>query len=110
MDRIIEVVRQEETGRDPDYNTPITTEVLIARSWAEKQDVSDSERIRAAQVGATITTRFRVYYSSTLEGLDPTYQIRFGNRLYDVSGVKEIGRREGLEITATARADAKEPA
>lgn len=104
LDRRIVILLPQETGRD-DWNNPIIERVEVARVWAKKTDVRDSERIRAQEVGATITTRFVIRYSSQVRNVDPTHLIAFDGRVYDISAVKEVGRREGLEITATARAE-----
>jgi head-tail adaptor len=75
--------------------------------WAEKLDISDGERLRGEQVGASITTRFRVLYSPVYADLNAKDALLLEGRRYDIVGVKEIGRREGLEITATATTDGK---
>ena len=72
---------------------------------AEKRDVSDAERWRAGEVQAHITTRFRVRWSEFTAGLTPKDRLVYEGRVYDISGIKELGRRRTLEITAAARAD-----
>jgi SPP1 family predicted phage head-tail adaptor len=71
--------------------------------WASYYPISDSERLRAAEVAATITARFRIRW-----GLDvgPTDRLVFDGRIYEIVGVKEIGRHKGQEITAGSRAEA----
>lgn len=73
--------------------------------WASKADISDGERWRAGEVQAHITTRFRVRWSAFSAGITPKDRLVCGGVTYDISGIKEIGRRELLEITAAARAD-----
>jgi SPP1 family predicted phage head-tail adaptor len=73
--------------------------------WAAKADVSDGERWRAGEVAAHITTRFRVRWSLFMAGITPKDRLTCEGREYDISGLKEIGRREGIEITAAARVD-----
>lgn len=73
--------------------------------WAEKTDISDGERWRAGAVAAHVTTRFRVRHSSETATLTPKDRLVCEGRTYDISGIKELGRRVGLEITAAARAD-----
>lgn len=73
--------------------------------WASKQDVSDGERWRAGEVAAHITTRFVVRYSAFSADLTPKDRLVVDGVTYGITGVKEIGRREALEITASARAD-----
>jgi SPP1 family predicted phage head-tail adaptor len=72
--------------------------------WAEVRPISDGERWRAQelQVAAVATDRFRIRWGVGVTVLD---RIRFDGREFEISGVKELGRRVGQEITATARAE-----
>ena len=79
--------------------------VDLARVRASKKDLSDGERVRAQQVGAEITTRFQIRWSVNWSGLNSKDRCECEGREYEVVGVKEIGRREGIEITANARTD-----
>ena len=79
-----------------DYGPPV---------WAERRFVSDREQIAAAQVAARITARFVVRWSDLTGAITPKDRLICEGREYDITGVKEIGRREGVEITAAARAD-----
>lgn len=88
-----------------DLNEDVITWVTFATVFAEKTDVSDGERVRAAEVGAELTTRFRILYSNQVSDLSPRDRCVLGTLVYDITGVKEIGRRVGLEITASARQD-----
>ncbi len=67
--------------------------------------VSDGERLKAGQTLADQTARFTIRWSSEVADVNPKDRIQFDGRVYDIGGVKELGRREWLEITATARAD-----
>lgn len=73
--------------------------------WVKRTDVSDAERLRAAEVGAKVTTRFLVRYSNFLELLNPRDRLMFEGRAYDIHFVKEVRRRVMLEVTASARTD-----
>ena len=78
----------------------------LATVWAAKRDISDGERTRAAETGATITTRFTTHWTETTAGLDGRDRVSCEGREYDVVGVKETaGFHIGVEITATARAE-----
>ena len=86
----------------------IETWAELATVWASKKDVSDRERMQAQEVSAEITTRFVILYSTDVNDVNPKDRIEHpvsSGTYYDIYGVKEIGRREGFEITATARAD-----
>ncbi|MGR3452882.1 phage head closure protein [Pseudooceanicola sp.] len=78
---------------------------VLAEVWAQSMPLSDGERWRAGSIGATATHRFRIRYSSQVADLNPKDRLVFEGRVYDISGVKELGRRTGLEVTASARVD-----
>ena len=103
-DRRITIERY--TGEDRDsFNNPVKNWAPLATVWAEKNDVSDGERVAAQEAGAEITTRFRILWSPDVASVDPKCRIVLDGRVYDVTGVKEIGTRVGLEITTVARAE-----
>lgn len=104
LDRRIQFQRFTET--DDGYGTVQSWADHGSPVWARKTDVSDSERWRAGEVSATITTRFVVRYSSFTADISPVDRLTYDGKIYDISGVKEIdGRRAWREITAAARAD-----
>ena len=103
LDRKITLQRRAST--QDAAGAPVLIWRTIAIVWASKRDVSDGERIAAAEVSATITTRFQIRFDRDWSDLNPKDRVVFDGRAYDIWGIKEIGRREGLEITATARAD-----
>lgn len=108
LDRRVDLLRA--TVAEDDQGDEVTTWSPIATVWAAKADLSDRERILAAQVATSVTTRFRLRWSSLWSGLDTQDRLRCEGRLYDIVGApKEIGRREGLEITACARAERPAP-
>lgn len=74
--------------------------------WASKREASDRERMAAMEVSATITARFQVRYSAFTAGITPKDRLICEGREFNIVGIKELGRREGFEITANARADA----
>jgi SPP1 family predicted phage head-tail adaptor len=73
--------------------------------WAERRLVSDREQIAAAQVAARITARFVVRWSPLTGKITPKDRLICEGVEYDITGIKEIGRRVGVEISASARAD-----
>jgi SPP1 family predicted phage head-tail adaptor len=74
----------------------------IATAWAAVMPISDGERWRAGEVAAHVTHRFQVRWGIGVEVAD---RVLYDGRTFEISGVKEIGRREGQEITAAARAE-----
>ena len=104
LDRRITIERYGVTYDE--FNQPIEAWTELAKRWASKQDVSDGEKLRAAQVGATVTTRFHVRYDSVTKTITAADRIVYEGRTYAIVGIKEMeGRREGIEITASTGTD-----
>lgn len=82
----------------------------VVQSWlpvwsgisASATPISDGERWRAGEVAAHVDMRFQIRWGF---GAEVTDRIVYDGRIYEIEGVKEIGRREGQEITAAARAE-----
>jgi SPP1 family predicted phage head-tail adaptor len=90
-------------------NEPIEGWADLAKVKAAVNYVSDAERVRAAEVGASITVRFQTAYSAAMADLDAKDRVLFEGRLFDIVGVKPLGRREGFEISAAAPSDEAVP-
>lgn len=85
-----------------DFGGEVTTWTALATVWASYEPVSDGEKWRAAEVAATVTARFRIRWGFDVKVTD---RLIFDGRVFDIIGVKEIGRREGQEITTSARGE-----
>lgn len=107
MDRRITIERYGVTYNDD--NEPVSAWTELAKRWASKQDVSDGEKIRAAEVGATVTTRFQLRWDSVTETITATDRLVYDGQVYEIEGTKEINRREGIEITASRQNDTLVP-
>lgn len=99
------VILRASTVQDPGTGEQVETWAPLDTVWAAKKDVSDGERMKAAEVSAEISTRFTIRWSSAVSSVNPKDRVQYDGRTYDIYSVKEIGRQEGLEITGTARAD-----
>lgn len=73
--------------------------------WASRKDASDGEKAAAGTVQSTVVSRFIVRSSTLSRGIRPKDRLTTGGLTYEITGIKEIGRRDRLEITATARLD-----
>jgi SPP1 family predicted phage head-tail adaptor len=104
LDRRITIERAAAT-QDPGSGHDIQSWATLATVWAKVTPVSDRERVASAQVSAEITDRFLIRWSPQVSGVSPKDRIVYGGRTYNISGVKEIDRRVGIEITAAARPD-----
>jgi SPP1 family predicted phage head-tail adaptor len=112
LNRRITLQRATVTTSTP-YNEPVEVWGDLGTVAARRVDASAGEGYRAAEVGAQISTRFTVRYSSLTRTLTPKDRISFddnngnGVRLYNITGTREpIGTtRQWIEIDAVASAD-----
>ena len=103
LDRRLRIERATTTPNA--FNEPVETWSLFANVSAAKVDVSDAEQLRAAAVGATLTTRFLIRWTRTMAGVTAKFRGVCEGRTYEFTGVKDLGRREGIEITAVTQVD-----
>lgn len=103
LDRRI-IIERPETTFDS-YNRPQTSWVLVKSVRASWRRATANERLSSAQVGAQVTDIFEVRWSSTMAAIDPKCRLTFDGRVYDISEVTPIGRKDGLIVRAGARAD-----
>jgi SPP1 family predicted phage head-tail adaptor len=103
MDRRITLERFTETVDQ--FNEPVKAWGALATRWASYEPISDGERFRAGETAATASARFVIRHSATVADLNPKDRLTFDGAAWQILHVKEIGRREGIEISATVRAD-----
>lgn len=99
------VTLQRASYAQNDLGEMVPTWATLATVWASRRDVSDGERVAAAEVSAIISTRFQIRYDTAWADLNPKDRLSHEGRIYEIVAVKMLGRRDGLEITAAARAD-----
>lgn len=78
---------------------------LRGHIWAARKDVSDAEKAASGTVQATLAARFTVRSSAMTRAIKPKDRLTCDGKSFDIVGIKELGRRDFLEITAEARAD-----
>lgn len=79
----------------------------LATLWAKRADASAAEAYRAQEVGAQISTRFTIRYSTLAATFTPKDRVRFNGETFNITAIREpVGtRRQWLEIDAVARSD-----
>lgn len=105
-DRQIKIERY--TVSTNELNEEVKTWATLATPLAAKGYRKASENQVAAETSAIRMLRFEILWTSTLAGLNAKDRIECpldSSVYFDISEVNEIGRHEGLEIFATARAD-----
>lgn len=104
LDRRVEI--QEKTATRDSGGDTVDTWATVMTLWAGKRDVRASERYGSAQVIAEIDSVFTFRWWPAFSTVKPdTHRLVDNGRTYDIHGVTEIGRAEGIEITATARGE-----
>lgn len=108
MDR--EVVIQQLAESAGSSGFPVETWTSLGEpEWMEKLSTTGGERFVAAQSAAQVQTRWRMYWR---EDMDPDSvdvqkkrRLLYQGRIYDITGVIETGRREGIELMTMARSE-----
>ena len=94
MDRFITIQTETNTqGSSGGWTKSWTT---FKQVWASKVDKSGVEGVDQARDTSTTRTFFKIRYISTLTA---KHRILFNGIYYDIEVVKELGRREGQELT-----------
>lgn len=78
-------------------NFPVETWSPAFTCWAEVRELSASERTAAPKIMPTRTATFYIRWRTDI---DETMQIRWDGVDWNITGIKRIGRREGLELAA----------
>jgi hypothetical protein len=84
---------------------------LVSNRPAEYRPVRGEERFTAPQFLASEQVEFAVHWSSDLATLNPKDRVIYPaassapGSVYEIMGVLEIGRREGLRIMTARRAE-----
>jgi head-tail adaptor len=111
LDRLVYLEHAERPFPRDAANQPQPVFSTALQCWAERQQVRGAEQLAGGQTVARQEVTFRIRYPWQLAALptpDESWRLKDrsdGNRVYDLVRVEEIGRREGLLITATARAE-----
>lgn len=103
LDRRIQFMRAVE--EDNGLEVKQVFESHGARIWGSRKDVSDGERAVAGWIEATLASRFVIRSTGFTRGITAKDRLVCDGQSYDITGIKEIGRRLWLEITGIARAD-----
>lgn len=89
----------------PKWSADPADDNLGSPVWASRTDVSDAEKAQSGWTEATVVSRFVVGSTTFTRGIKPTDRLVESDLVFDITGIKEIGLRGRLEITATARVD-----
>jgi SPP1 family predicted phage head-tail adaptor len=104
--RVTFLIKSE--GATDGFGTPAVIWSPGDTVWAEKLNVSDSERVKAMAAGVVMTIRFNILSTQAARALTSADRIQFEGDVFElVAKPKEIGRRKELELTAALVDEAK---
>lgn len=78
-----------------------TTYTTILTGWCKVSEVSGNESQQASRTETQRTRLFTMRFSSLVES---EHLVLYDTKRYAIRNIQELGRREGLEITATETA------
>jgi len=93
------IVIQTPTRTQDGAGQPVETWTTLATVWASTDSLRGKEPFQGEQFNAQMATVFKIRWR---DDVDVTARITFDGDTYNIFSVDEIGRREGLEITALA--------
>jgi len=100
------IVIQRVTVTASAYNEPVESWATHLTLWARKVDTSASEGRAAAEVGASLSARFTVRWSTETADITAKDRLAFDGKTYNITGVREtINRHTFIEIDVVVRAD-----
>ncbi len=99
LDRRIRVERLIDVD-DGYQRVPTWSE--LATLWAKYMPGRGAERREAAVTQARLPATFRIRWSTVSATVGPRDRIVFNGDTYMISSAVEVGRREAIEIVATA--------
>jgi SPP1 family predicted phage head-tail adaptor len=98
LDRRVELQHRVLT-RSATTGEEVVTYTTYATVWAGKRDIRGREVFTAQQVNSDITTMWQIRHRTDVVATDVLVH---DGLQYNIVGIAEIGRREGLELQATA--------
>lgn len=87
LDREITLQRYGTTYNE--WNKPVSGWTDLGKRWASKEDVCDGEKVRAAQMGASVSARFCVRYHALTKTLTAADRPVCERIKYQISGTKK---------------------
>ena len=95
LDRRIRI--QKKVVYQDEYGEEVRGYEDVMQAWANVAEKHGGESMESNQLTATSNVVFTIHYSY---GVDETMRIIYLGKFYDIKGIKEIGRRQRLEILA----------
>ena len=66
---------------------------------------SEDEYVQSEQIFSEQRVNFTIRYSNTLSNLKTSDRVTYNSEIYQIEGVQEIGRNEGIRLITTLRGE-----
>ncbi|HWJ72915.1 MAG TPA: head-tail adaptor protein [Kaistia sp.] len=99
LDRIAELHRDIPTGERDELNEPITVDTVVATFRLGQTIKATDERFAAEQRYGERVVTFSAWWRPDITETD---RLKVDGVTFEILGLSEIGRRQGLEISAKA--------
>ncbi|GAB1581729.1 phage head closure protein [Phyllobacterium phragmitis] len=93
------ITLQRFTSTVDEYGTPIETWADLAPVRAQIIQATTEEFMRGWGASTEAATIFRIRH---MDGITPSDRVTYQGRAYDLKEIKELGRREGLDLRCVA--------
>lgn len=97
LDRTISIERVTTTVDD--FGTPVSGWATVAIVRAQRIQATTEEFMRAFGASSETAVIFRIRH---MDGLTLADRVKDGSAIFDLKEIKELGRREGLELRTVA--------
>lgn len=94
---------QKKTVTQNSAGEEIETWSTHATVSAIKLENRGAERFTSQQLLGEGVKTFQIRWSNRVKALTSEHRILFDNRIHEIKDIRELGRREGIEIDCTVR-------
>lgn len=98
-----QIVLQGLTNTVDAYGTPVETWATFATLRAQIVQQGTDEFLRA---GGAVPETAIVFRARFVAGVTTSHRVSYGGAIFNLKEVKELGRREGLELRCTSQGTA----
>ena len=100
----IVVQRQGAETRNA-LNEPVRAWEELGKFWSKRFTQKPTEGWKSGQTAAQVERAFNVRYSHRAASITPQMRIVCNGRTFEIIGVNELGRQDGIDLVAIASAE-----